>query len=324
MNSSSLKRMKNEITMFMVLVALIVLFSLSTDKFLSGTNLINVVRQIAMIGITSIGMTYIILTAGMDLSAGSVLAVSGIIAGVAMVNFGISPAIAILLGLLSGVIIGLINGLVIAYLKIPPFVTTLGSMQIFKGVAFIITGGMPIFGFPKSFGAIGKGYLSFIPIPVIIMIVLMVAGWVVLKKTKYGRHLYAIGGNMEAARLSGVKVNKQIILTYVLGGLFAAIAGIIMAARVDAGQPNVGLDFGLDVITAVVLGGVSIMGGEGKLTGVIIGVLIMGVLDNGLIMMNVYEYYQYVIKGLVLLLAVGFDQLNKYNQIKSRKELRLT
>lgn len=322
MNSGSLKRMKNEITMFVVLVALVAFFSLSTDKFLTGTNLINVMRQIAMIGITSIGMTFIILTAGMDLSAGSVLAVSGIVTGVAMVNFGISPPIAILIGLLSGVIVGLINGLVIAYFKIPPFVTTLGSMQIFKGAAFIITGGMPVFGFPRAFGAIGKGYVSFIPIPVIIMIVLMAVGWVVLNKTKYGRHLYAIGGNMEAARLSGVKVNKQIILTYILGGLFAAVAGIIMAARVDAGQPNVGLDFGLDVITAVVLGGVSIMGGEGKLTGVIIGVLIMGVLDNGLIMMNVYEYYQYVIKGLVLLLAVGFDQFNKYNRIRARKELK--
>ena len=314
MINNRLKRMKNEITMLIVLAVLFAFFSISTEKFLTGTNLINVVRQIAMIGVTAIGMTYVILTAGMDLSAGSVLSLSGIITGIAMVQWKLDPAIAILSGLLIGVFIGLVNGLVITYAKIPPFVTTLATMQIFKGAAFIITGGMPIFGFPKSFGIIGKGYLSFIPVPVIIMAILMITGWIILNKTRYGRHVYAIGGNTEAARLSGVKVNKVLIVTYILGGLFAAIAGVIMASRIDSGQPNIGLDFGLDVITAVVLGGVSIMGGEGKLTGVIIGVLIMGVLNNGLIMMNVYEYYQYVIKGIVLLLAVGFDQFNKYQQ----------
>lgn len=311
-----LKYMINELTMLFVLFAIFIFFSVSADNFLTSVNIINIMRQVAMIGITSVGMTYVIITAGMDLSAGSVLALSGIVTGIAMVQWDVNPVMAAGMGLAAGMAIGLVNGAVITYIKIPPLVTTLATMQIFRGVCYIITGGMPVFGFPSGFGVLGKGYLSIIPIPVVIMLLLMLAGWIVLNKTKYGRYVYAVGGNAEAARLSGIKVNRVLLATYTLSGLFAAISGIVMASRVDSGQPNIGQDFGLDVITAVVLGGVSIMGGEGKLTGVIIGVFIMGVLSNGLVMMNVYDYYQYIIKGLVLLVAVGVDQLSKMRKSK--------
>jgi len=304
--------------MFLVLIGLIVFFSLFSDNFFSSDNLINILRQMATIGIVAVGMTFVILTGGMDLSVGSILALSGVVTGYSMVTLELSIFISILLGMIAGIIVGLANGVVINFFSIPAFVTTLASMQIFLGVSLIITGGMPIFGFPKAFDFWGKGYIGPIPVPVIIMTLTMLAGWIVLNKTKYGRYLYAIGGNTEAARLSGIKIKKNLIITYVLSGFFASVASVIALSRLSSAQPKVGLEFGLDVITAVVLGGVSITGGEGKMSGVIFGVLIIGVLSNGLIMLQVQEYYQYVIKGLVLLLAVGMDNYTKNNSKKAK------
>lgn len=317
-----MKGIMNKYGMLIVLIVLFLFFAISSSAFLAPSNLINITRQIAMLGIAAVGVTFVILTAGMDLSVGSVLALSGIVSAIAMVKLNANPAIAVILGLLTGAIIGLINGIIVTSVKIPPFITTLATMQIFRGICFILTGGLPVYGFPSSFDFIGKGYILNIPVPVIVMVLLFIIGWVVINKTRYGRHLYAIGGNIESARLSGINVKKELLLTYVLCGLFAAVAGVIMLSRISSGQPNMGNDFGLDVVTAVVLGGISIMGGEGKFTGVIYGVLIMGVLSNGLILLNVYDYYQYVVKGVVLLLAVGFDQYSKYQ--KSKKHVKKT
>ncbi len=194
-----------------------------------------------------------------------------------------------------------------------------------RGVVYILSGGLPIFGFPPEFSVFGRGMVGFIPVSVLTMIAVLAIGWILLNRTRYGRYLYAIGGNQEAARLSGISVNFNLIITYVLAGIFSAIAGIIMLSRLNSAQPNVATGFEMDVITAVVLGGISISGGEGRFSGVIFGILIIGVLSNGMILLNVQDYWQLVIKGAVLMLAVGLDRyyarLSRQNAQKSQAAL---
>lgn len=309
----------NEIAMILVLLLLIVVFSFASKNFFSSKNLINIFRQVTMIGITAFGLTFVLIVGGVDLSTGSMVALTGVAVTMLMVNLNISPWLAVVLALLISGVMGLINGAITVALKIPSLVSTLATMQIYGGIAFILTRGQTIYGFPKSFDIIGKGYVGAIPIPVIIMAVIMIIGWIVLNKTKLGKHTYAVGGNKEAAMLSGVAVNKIILIASVICGISSGVAGIIMASRVGSGQANISATFGFEVITAVMLGGGSIDGGEGKVSGVLIGVLVMGVLSNGLVMLNVYEYYQLVIKGLVLIAAVGFDKFRQsYNQKRAR------
>jgi ribose transport system permease protein len=222
-----MKNLVNKYGMLIVLIVLFIFFAFSSSAFLAPDNLINIARQIAMMGIAAVGVTFVILTGGMDLSVGSVLALSGIASAISMVNFKVDPVIAVVIGLLTGILIGLFNGIVVTRVKIPPFITTLATMQIFRGVCFILTGGLPVYGFPESFDFLGKGYILKIPVPVIIMIVLFAIGWIVINKTRYGRHLYAIGGNIESARLSGVNVKRELVLTYAISGFFAAIAGVL-------------------------------------------------------------------------------------------------
>ncbi|XID93010.1 ABC transporter permease [Paenibacillaceae bacterium WGS1546] len=294
-----------------VLLLLIALFSFTSPAFLTVDNLMNVARQVSMIGITAVGMSLIIITAGIDLSVGSLLALTGIVCAQLMVKFGFHPAFAIVCTLAVAAFIGLINGVLVVYAEIPPLIATLGMMTALRGLAYIFTAGLPVYGLSESFAVIGQGYFLGIPVPVIIMAAIMLFGWIFVNRTVYGRYIYGIGGNAEATRLSGVSVKKNTLLVYVLGGLFTGIAGIIALSRISSGQPSAGVGFELDVITAVVLGGISIMGGQGRFIGVLFGVLIMGVLSNGLVLLNVYDYYQMVIKGLVLLAAVGFDQYAK-------------
>lgn len=298
----------NEFAMLVVLVILMIYFSLVSENFFSQQNFINIVRQVTMIGITAFGLTFMLIVGEIDISIGSIVALTGVSVTMMMVNLKIPPWLAIILSLALASFMGLINGAATVFLRIPSLVSTLATMQIYSGIAFILTRGKTIYGFPESFSVIGKGYVGIIPVPVIIMIVIMIIGWVVLNKTKFGRHTYAVGGNREAAKLSGVNITGTILSAATICGLSTGVAGIIMASRVGSGQANITQTFGFEVITAVMLGGGSIDGGEGKVSGVLIGVLIMGVLSNGLVMMNVYEYYQLLIKGLVLLGAVGFDK----------------
>ncbi|QTL99951.1 ribose ABC transporter permease [Iocasia frigidifontis] len=297
---------------FVALLVLILFFTLTTNAFLTFGNLINVTRQISMLGITSVGMAFVLLLGGIDLSVGSQISLVNIIAAWFMAKAGLNPVFAILIALTVSTSVGFLNGWIIANIKMPPLIVTLASLTILEGLAYIISGGIPIFGFPKSFSVIGQGYISFIPVPVIIMIIIMLIGAFILNKTYFGRYFYAVGGNEEAAELSGINVKRVKYLVYSLSGLFAGIAGILMLSRTNSGQAIAGKGFELDVLTAVVLGGVSINGGYGKMFHVIAGVLIMGVLSNGLVLMNVSQYYQLVIKGLVLLFAVGFDSYQKY------------
>jgi ribose transport system permease protein len=221
--------------------------------------------------------------------------------------------ISYLIGLLVGVGVGLINGFIISNLKISPLITTLGTMTIARGMAYIFTGGVSLYGVPDAFQWIGRGYLikNVLPMPVVVMIIVFIITYILLNRTTFGRYVYAIGGNEEAARLSGVNVRKNKILIYTLVGTTAALSGIVLASRLGAGQAASNTGFELDVITAVVLGGVSMSGGEGRLEGTLIGVLIIGILANGLILMDVAPYFQLVVKGLALLFAVGLDMLRK-------------
>lgn len=294
-----------------VLVALMVFFGFASPVFFTVSNLFNVARQVSIMGIVAVGMTLVMITGGIDLSVGSVLAVTGVVGAKLMVEASWHPVAAVLAVLVLGALIGLINGLTVVKLDIPPLIATLGLMTIARGVAFILTGGLPVYRLPAGFQFIGQGYVWSIPVPVIIMVAVFIIGTAFLNLSYPGRYFYAIGGNEEAARLSGINVSLYKLAVYSLLGFLTALAGIILLSRINSGQPTAGSGFELDVVTAVVLGGVSISGGEGRLGGVLAGILIIGVLSNGLIILNVGEYYQSVIKGLVLLSAVGFDRASK-------------
>ncbi len=290
------------------LIITIIFFAIFAQGFLSVSNIMNILRQISIIGICSIGMMFVILTGGIDLSVGSVIGVTGTLIAYLMVKTNVNMYMAVAAGMFAAVAIGLANGLCVTKLSIPPLITTLATMTGGRGVCYIITGGISIFGFPKAFSVLGQGYVWIVPVPVLCMLFILILGWFLLTKRPYGTYLYSIGGNEEAARLCGINTDKTLILTYVLSGVFAAFAGIVLLSRVNTGPAALGEGYEMDVITSVVLGGVSVSGGEGKLKGVVCGVLIMGILSNGLLIMGISEYYQMVVKCCVLLLAVGFDK----------------
>ena len=264
-------------------------------------------RQVSIIGICAVGLTFVLLTGGIDLSVGSVIGVSGMTCAT-LVAAGFPVVVAVAAALAFGFIAGLLAALIINEAGIPPLITTLGLMTSFRGLSYIIGGGLPVYGVPDGLKALGQGYVLGIPVPVILMGATLVAGHVVLTHTRFGREVYGVGGNEEAARLSGVNVKALKYRVYALSAFLAAFAGIVLMARVNSGQPKGGEGYELDIITAVVLGGVSIFGGVGRLSGVLAGVLIMGVLANGMILLNVNEYVQWVVKGAVLLAAVALDQ----------------
>ncbi|WP_455381527.1 ABC transporter permease [Salinispira pacifica] len=296
---------------FGVLLLLIIFFSIVSSSFLTASNLLTVTRQVAMLGISAVGMTCVILTSGIDLSVGSVMGITNIVCALLMTSAGIPILPAILITLVIAAAIGLINGVFVAYVRVPALITTLAMMTVLRGLSYVLCGGMPVWGLPESFKFLGQGYLGPIPVPVLIMIAIFALGWVFLNRTRHGRHIYGLGGNREAVRLSGVYTSRIETLVYVVSGFLTGLAGVIMLSRINSGQPKIGTGYEMDVITAVVLGGVSIMGGEGSLLGVLFGVLITGVLANGMILTDVSEYYQQITKGLVLLAAVTFDTVAK-------------
>ncbi len=292
------------------LVFLIGLFSMTTQYFFTFENITNVLRQISIVGISTVAMTMVIITGGIDLSVGSMLALSSILLA-KMLTSGVSMYIAIPITLGVGIIMGLINGFLINEIKISPLISTLGTMTIYRGITYIITGGLPVYGFPKEFSFIGQGYIGKIPVPIFILIGVYILGFIILYLTKFGTYVYGTGGSEKASILSGVKVNLVKYKVYAISGFLSALAGVVSLSRINSGVPNAGTGFELDVVTAVVLGGVSVNGGSGKLSGVIIGCLIIGILSNGMILLNIGEYYQMVVKGVVLLVAVGIDNFSK-------------
>ncbi|MDC7233535.1 MAG: ABC transporter permease [Spirochaetales bacterium] len=306
------KKIVDGLSRFAIPIALgvlIVIFSIMSSSFLTSRNIINIFRQVSIVGICAVGMTFVILTGGIDLSVGSVIGVAVVSASSLMVA-GVHPVAASIFALLIGVVLGVIIGFFINEVGVPPLITTLAFMTALRGVAYTTTKGLPVYGFPESFAFLGQGYIGGIPVPVIIMILVFIGGYILLNKTKFGRYVYGIGGNEEATRLSGINVKLTKYKIYILESFLASLAGIVLLSRVNSGQPKAGQGYEMDIITAVVLGGVSIAGGSGKITGVITGVLLMGVLTNGMILINVDEYSQWIVKGVVLLAAVSLDQMS--------------
>ncbi|MGL5439702.1 MAG: ABC transporter permease [Filifactoraceae bacterium] len=288
------------------LICLIIFFSSQNSNFLKWKNISNVLRQISIVGISSVGMTIVIITGGIDLSVGSVIALTSVSLATMMVA-GVNISVAITLTICLGVIIGFINGFLINRLEIPPLIATLGTTTIYRGLAYIVTGGVSVYGFPEKFKIIGQGYLGAVPIPVIIQILVYAIGFYLLYQTSFGRYVYGIGSNEKATYLSGINIKKIKYLAYMISGLLGSVAGVVMLSRVNSGLPNTATGFELDVVTAVVLGGISVTGGDGHLAGSILGCLIIGVLSNGMILMGIEEYYQMLVKGMVLIAAVGID-----------------
>jgi ribose/xylose/arabinose/galactoside ABC-type transport system permease subunit len=297
-------------------IALIVIFFVAQKNFLSVRNIFNILRQVSIVGICSVGMTFVILTGGMDLSVGSVIGVTSV-AGALMLSGGVSSIIAVPAALLIGFTSGLINAFFINTFNVAPIIMTLGMMTSLRGIAYIICGGLPVYKIPESYLFLGQGYVWGIPVQVIIMAIIFAFGYFVLNKTSFGRSVYGIGGNREASRLAGVNVKKNLYIIYTMAGMLYSAAGLILLARVNSGQPRSGEGYEMDVITACILGGISVSGGEGRIGGVIIGVLMMGTLTNGMVIMNITEFWQWVVKGFVLIIAVTVDQLAKSSKLKS-------
>ncbi|MEN3324741.1 ribose ABC transporter permease [Mariniflexile soesokkakense] len=318
---------KNTLVKFQSIIALLVLcivLTIMSDKFFTMENGWNIARQISINVCISVGMTLVILTKGIDLSVGSILAFSGAVAA-GLLKFGLEvPAFntyigftvfgAILSGLIIGGTLGVFNGWMITRFKVPPFVATLAMLTIARGATMLWTGGFPITGLGDSFDFIGTGWFLGIPMPVWITAVVVAVAVIVTKKTQFGRHIYAIGGNESAARLSGININKVKIWVYAIAGILAAVGGIILTSRLDSAQPNAGMSYELDSIAAVVIGGTSLSGGRGSIMGTVQGALIIGVLNSGLVLLNVSPFWQQIIKGLVILVAVIMDRLNHPNE----------
>lgn len=299
---------------WLVFIAMVIIFSVANPNFIKPSNLVAISRQVAVYGIASIGMTFVILIAGIDLSTGSIITLVNIVCAYMMVNMGVNMWVALIISLIIATLVGVLNGFMVSTLGMPALIATFASQTVFEGIAYLICGGMPISGFDKNFDLFGRWSIGIVPISAIIMIACFAIGSFILNKSYFGRYFYAIGGNEEAAELSGIRVGRMKYLIYALSGFFAGLAGIVMLSRTGSGQATAGLGYEFDVITCVVLGGVSVNGGFGKMSGVVAGVLIIGSLTNGMILMDVNSYMQMVVKGVVLAIAVGFDCLSKKRQ----------
>lgn len=306
----------DRVGILMVLILLVVLMSIFAPNFNRVDNLLNIARSISVNAILAAGLTFVILTGGIDLSVGSIVAVSGVVAVIAAIA-GVPAPVAVIIGMAVGGACGLVNGLLTAYLALAPFIVTLGTMTFLRGLAYTITNGQPIVSSDLNFKDLGNGYLLGIPVPVIAMVAVFLVAWFVLERTRYGRHVYAVGGNAQAARLAGVQVNRVVLSVYVIAGICAGLAGVIFAARVISAQPTAGTGYELDAIAAVVLGGTSLVGGRGRIIGTLIGAVILGVLTTGLILLNVQFFTQLLIKGVVIILAVAIDSLKQRPEMLS-------
>jgi ribose transport system permease protein len=301
------------------LFAMCILFSLFGSNFLSRTNIVNLLRTCATNCFLAIGVQLTIILAGIDLTGGALAALSGVICVMTFQTFGLPVYMGILFGIVIGIIVGIINGVVITYTGIHPFVVTLAMQSICRGVAYLIANGSPVTTMNRTFGSFGTGYLGPIPLPVIYMLIFLLIDFFFLNKSKIGRHIFAVGGNETAARFSGVNIKKVKILAWTISGALAGFCGVVLAARLSSGQPSTGEGYETDAIAASVLGGTSFFGGTGTVGGLVIGVLIIGVISNGLNLMHVNSYWQYVLKGIIIIAAVNFDMIKQKRQNQAKK-----
>lgn len=294
---------------YVAFALLCVALAAASPVFATPENLFNVALQSSINALLAFGMTFVILTAGIDLSVGSLLAIGGAVAGGLMVGGGVPWPVAAGAGLVAGTVLGFANGVAVTMFRIPPFIATLAMLSIGRGLTQLYTGGRPFTGLDPTFNQLGQGSVGPIPVPVLVMLVTVAIIWLVLRHTVFGRNVYAVGSNPEAARLAGVRVTRVLIGVYTISGFLAALGGLVLTARLSSAQPTAGAGFELDAIAAVVVGGTSLSGGEGSILRTLVGALIIGVLNNGLNLLNVDPFVQPVVKGAVILIAVGLDRL---------------
>lgn len=291
------------------LFLIVIVITILNPSFMTTDNVLNILRQVSISALIAFGMTFVILTGGIDLSVGSTLALTGAVAAT-MLASGIDPVLTILAALLLGAVLGAVNGIIIAKGKVAPFIATLATMTIYRGLTLVYTDGRPVseLGNEITFQMLGKGYFFGIPVPVCTMILAFIVLYVIMHKTTFGRRVYAVGGNEAASKLSGINVDRVKIAVYSLTGMLAALSALILTSRLNSAQPTAGTSYELDAIAAVVLGGTSLTGGKGWIFGTLVGALIIGVLNNGLNLIGVSSFFQQVVKGIVILIAVLIDR----------------
>ena len=307
MNNSKVMYQIKDKAIWLVLIVLVIAFTVANPRFINPDNLLTLLRQVAFYGIASVGMMFVILLGDIDLSVGTIMSFINIIGAYMMVNMGMNMYLACALSMVAATLIGVLNGFMVSTVGIPAIIATFATQTAFNGLAYIICGGMPISGFPDGFTTLGQGYVGIVPIPVIIMAVCFAVG-------SFGRYFYAVGGNIEAAKLSGIRVGAVKYLVFALSGFFSGLAGLVLLSRTNSGNASAAKGEEFNVITCVVLGGVSISGGSGKMSGVIAGTCIIGALRNGMVLLNINSYVQDIVLGIVLAFAVGFDCIQKKSQ----------
>lgn len=306
----SMGKMLRQFGLLFVILFIVVAMSFASPAFMTNQNIINIIRQVSINGIIAVGMTFVILTGGIDLSVGSVVAITSVICG-SLLEGGMNWALACLIGFVVALLFGAFNGYLIAYVGFQAFIATLASMTIGRGIALAYSNGKP---FPiknEAFIAIGQGSVFGLPIPIIILIIVVIIGLVIQKTTTFGRYIFAIGGNKNAAKLSGVKTRKIELMVYVMSAACAAIVGMILSARISSGQPTAGDGYELDAIAATAIGGTSMNGGMGSLVGTILGFMLLGLMTNSMNLLNINSFYQQIVKGLLIIIAVFLDMKSK-------------
>lgn len=300
----------NELTILVAFVVLCAFAALTAPTFMTGTNWLSILLETALIGVVAVGETFVIVTGGIDLSLGSVVALSGILTGMALHTSRSTP-LGLAVGIAVGLVAGLFNGLAITYLNMTPFIATLAVLSMARGLAYIVANGATVFGFDNSFDNIGGGNWGAVPVAAVISIAVFVVAYIVLARTVFGSEVYAVGGNAEAARLAGIPVRRTTILVYVISGALAGLGGIIVTGRLDSAQPVAATGLELNAIAAVVIGGASLFGGKGTMLGTLLGVLIIGVINNYLTLINAPPFWVQFIQGAVIFAAVVIDSLNQ-------------
>lgn len=316
-----LKSFSREFSIVIALIIMMVIFSIIDPIYLSYNNIIDIIDQSVINGLLAIGITYAIITAGIDLSIGSIFAIVIVVVGDLLVR-GVNPVLAIVVGAIIGFILGAFNGILITKLKLQPFIVTLGTMSAYRGLAYVITGGWPVLNIPSNFRTFLDGDLfGSIPVSVIILFVFAIISHIILKYTKFGTYIYALGGNEEATRLSGVNVDRIKIYTYAFCGVAAALSGLILLARLGSGEPTAGQSYELNAIAAAAIGGASLAGGKGNIWGTLLGALLLSALKVGLVVVGVDAFWQYIATGAIIVVAAYFevlqDKLQKYNRKKN-------
>ena len=293
-----------------IIIAIIVVMSFVSPVFMTSKNIINIIRQISINGIIAVGMTFVILTGGIDLSVGSVVAITSVIVG-SMLQGGSNWLVACIVALQISLVFGAFNGFMIAYVGFQPFIATLATVTMGSGIALAYSDGKPFTISNESFLKIGQGYLGAIPIPIVLLVIVVAIGLIILKTTTFGRYVFAIGGNKNAAKLSGVRTRRVELMVYVISALCASIVGLILSARISSGQPTAGEGYELDAIAATAIGGTSMTGGVGSLTGTIFGFVLLGLMTNSMNLLNINSFYQEIVKGILIIIAVFLDMTSK-------------